>query len=574
MPVSRTQTLVQRAYVYIVALVAIHMVVLGVANLLRVLAEIALAAPSGGFTGLPFLFNDFSRAREVYREQASLAIALLAVGAPAWWIHYRMARRAASIADERGSAVRSAYVHIVVFVTALLVFGYGQRALSLVLQGTTFASAEADAFFGLRDSAWPARAAGAAAMAAAAAIALVFHLRISLEDRRIAPHAERAGVIRHLALYGLLVIGVLYACLTASTMLQEIWQRVADTVAPPSGIPQPVPPPGVPPTRPPVPSRDDFLRFQLTGELPAALAGIVLWLLTWASLQRGLVSGPDVEIERRSIVRKIAIYLIVFLAAVVTLIGVTTALASVAARLLGDPVVGAYTSLWRELAGPVTGTLVFAPLWLFQRRVVESEASRESEVVRAATIRRLYTYLICAIGLGMTAVGAAGTLGVIGSALLGLNTHANAETGVYLALALIGPAAWWSHWRAARARLDDDERRSLPRRLYLYLAILGGVIGLLVFGSAALYRVLNALLALSFARETGHDLWHFLVDAVVAAAVAYVSYRALRADRSVLAATGEETYAVTVLVRAADRDAARTRVANALASAPDVTIRR
>src|SRR5438477_334472 len=46
---------VQRAYFYLVALVAIHMVVLAVANLLRVGAEIAMGAPSGGFTGLPFV---------------------------------------------------------------------------------------------------------------------------------------------------------------------------------------------------------------------------------------------------------------------------------------------------------------------------------------------------------------------------------------------------------------------------------------------------------------------------------------------------------------------------------------
>src|SRR6059036_1706556 len=126
------------------------MVVLGVANLLRVGAEIALGAPSGGFTGLPFVFADFSRPRELYREQASLAIALLAVGTPAFWWHFRMAQRAARSAEERASAFRSLYIHVVVFVTALLVFGYGQRTLSLLLQGTTFGSGSAaPTFFGL-----------------------------------------------------------------------------------------------------------------------------------------------------------------------------------------------------------------------------------------------------------------------------------------------------------------------------------------------------------------------------------------------------------------------------------------
>ena len=74
-PATRAQTVIQRAYVYIVALVAVHMIVLGVANILRVIAEMLLGAPSGGFTGLPFEYADYTRTRDLYREQASLAIA-------------------------------------------------------------------------------------------------------------------------------------------------------------------------------------------------------------------------------------------------------------------------------------------------------------------------------------------------------------------------------------------------------------------------------------------------------------------------------------------------------------------
>ncbi|MDP9274510.1 MAG: DUF5671 domain-containing protein, partial [Chloroflexota bacterium] len=135
-PGDRPLPAVQRAYFYLVALVAIHMVVLAVANLVRVGAELAMGAPSGGFTGLPFVFSEFNRPAAQYREQASLAIALLAVGLPAWIIHFRIAQRSAlRSVEERSSALRSFYIHLVVFVTALLVFGYGQRALRLVLQG-------------------------------------------------------------------------------------------------------------------------------------------------------------------------------------------------------------------------------------------------------------------------------------------------------------------------------------------------------------------------------------------------------------------------------------------------------
>ncbi len=590
LPAAGAQSVVQRAYVYAVALVAVHMIVLGVANILRVLAEIALGAPSGGFTGLPFVFADFNRPADLYREQASLAIALLAVGTPAFWWHFRLAQRAAQTAEERASALRSLYLHTVVFVTALLVFGYGQRALRLVLQGMTFGSGTVDPnFFGL-EAEWPARAAGAAAMAIAASIALAFHLRLSMADRRAGLVSGRAAEVRHLALYALVVIGLVFATFTTASTLEGVARRAADAFVPltarnervidPAPVPvepdpRRAPPPSAPPFLPPpgLPSPDEFLRFQLLGAVPAIIAGLALWLATWIPLTRGLVRGSDVEIEQRSVIRKLAIYLIVFVSAVTVLISATVALSTVGRRLLGDPIAEPFTSMWHELASSIPLVLVFGAVWQFHRRVIEGEAARESEMIRAATIRRLYTYLISSVGLAMAAIGAAGTIGVIGSQVLGMNTHQHGETATYVALVFVGGAAWAFHWRTALARLDDDERRSLPRRAYLYLAILGGVLGLLVFGSAALYRLLNAALAFSFTLETWHDVWHFVIDSAVAGLVASSSFRMLRADRSALGTATDETYGVMVLVRAADRAAARARVAQLIGADTDISLK-
>src|SRR5437762_65610 len=281
-PATRAQSAVQRAYVYVVALVAVHMIVLGAANILRVFAEIGFGAPSGGFTGLPFVFAEFNRPRDLYREQASLAIALLAVGTPAWWIHFRL----------------------------------------------------------------------------------------SLADRRVTLIAGRAAEVRHLALYALVVIGFVFAAFSTTQTISEIWRRVVDALVTLPGVTdRPTAPPGV--TLPPQPSRDDELRFQLLGAIPAIVAGLSLWLGAWIPLQRGLASPSDGEVERRSIVRKLAIYLIVFITAVAVLFAATTGLSAIIARLLGDPVIQQFTSLWHDLGFSVAGLVVFGPLWLFHRRVVE-----------------------------------------------------------------------------------------------------------------------------------------------------------------------------------------------------------
>jgi len=566
---------VQRAYFYLVALVAIHMAVLAVANLLRVGAEIAMGAPSGGFTGLPFVFNEFSQPRELYREQASLAIALLVVGLPAWVIHFRVAQRAAlRSVEERGSALRSFYLHLVVFVTALLVFGYGQRALGLVLQGIFIGENQRfPTYWGL-EADWPARAAGAAVMALTAAVVLGYHLRLSILDRRATLIGGRAASFRQLVFYALALIGLFWAASTAVSTLAGIWDRIADAVAPIPGLTAPqATPPGVVVASPPAPSRDDLLRFQLIGAVPGILAGLALWLGTWIPLQRGLrAPTADGEIERGSVIRKLAIYLVVLVSALAVLLSATVAVANVVERILGTPDREQYRNIQHDVGFPVTNLVVFSTVWLFHRRVVQAEAARESEFERAATVRRLYTYLIAAIGLGMLAIGTAGAIGVFGSQLMGLNTHGNGETAAYIALVLIGAPVWALSWWQAQRRLTDDERRSLPRRGYLYLAILGGVLGVLVFGSAGLYRLLNAVLAGSFPIATWHDIWHFTVDGTVSAVAFLFHLAAVRADRSAQLPTVAQ-HSVMVLVRASDVATARARLASALEGQADISLR-
>jgi uncharacterized protein DUF5671 len=561
---GRTLPAVQRAYLYIVALVAVHMVVLALANLLRVGAELALNAPSGGFTGLPFVFNDFNSPRELYREQASLAIALLVVGGPAWWLSFRAADRAARReVVARASAIRSVYIHLVIFVTALLVFGYGQRTLSLILQGT-FAGALPGLFL---DPEWPARAAGAGAMVLSAAGALAYHVRISLSDRRAMVIGGRAAEVRHLALYGLAVIGLFFAAFSTGFTLQGLWDRVVADAIVPLNRPDFGPPGQAGPTR------DEMLRIQLVNQIPPILAGLALWLGTWLPLQGGLRQPTaDGEVERRSVVRKFAIYLIVGLSAIVVLVSATFGSAAIIRRLLGDPFQEQFTSLFHDLGFPISFMIIFAPLWLFHRRAVEAEAARETEVARAAAIRRAYTYVVAAFGLAMAAIGAAGTVGVFGSQLMGMNTHPNGEAATYLSLVLVGLPAWGFHWWHAQRRLDEAERRAPQRRGYLYLAVLGGAIGLLVFGSAALYRLLNAALAADFPLSTWHDIWHFTVDAAAAGAVFAFHLRVIRADRTVTALApaveaAPSVFSYVVRVAAANADAARARLAAALPDA-------
>jgi len=552
---------VQRAYFYVVLLVAVHMIVLGVANLLRVGAEIALGAPSGGFTGLPFVFAEFNRPREQYREQASLAIALLLVAVPVWYLHYRAADAAARRSlRERGAALRSAYLQIVVLVTALLVFGYGQRVLHLILQAVLVG--DVPQLFPLEPS-WEARAAGAFAMVLAAAGALVFHLRLAAADRASGAVTGRAAEVGFFVRYALAVVGLLFFGFSLASTLAGVWERLLFP------FPDPVLPPRVPVLLAPRPSRETSLLFDLANAIPQVVAGLALWLAAWLPAQRSVLRA---EGERTSLARRLAIYFVIAVSAFIVLFGLTTVVAALLARALGERIADA--DLGRQLGSPMFFAIVFAAAWWYHRRVVEGEATRETEAGRAAGIRRAYYYLIAAIGLAMAAIGAAGAVGAIGSGWLGLMNHDAREMATWIALVLTGGPAWAFHWRTQQKRLDDDERRALQRRVYLYLAILGSVAAVLVFGSALLFNLLKGVLAFHFDLALWHDLWHFSVDTAVGAVALAWHFRLVRADRAALTAAGlEETYHVTLLVRAADRAAAQARVAAAVQGQPDITVR-
>ena len=558
---------VQRAYFYLVALVAVHMVVLAVANLLRVAGEIAFQAPPGGFTGLPFIFADLNHPNDVYRQQASLAVALLVVGLPAWLIHFGYAQRIARRAPEdRASTWRSFHLHLVIFVTALLVFGYGARAVGLVLEGLVFGGAPFPRFSFPLEAEWGARAWGAAAMALTAAAALAYHVFVSSSDRHATLVTGNAAKLRHLALYVLALIGLFTAAVTVVSALGEIWAYVTENVTIVRGNPVAVS----------GPTREDFLRFQLVGAIPGTLASLALWLGTWIPLQRGVrAATPDGEVERASTVRKLAIYIVVFASAVTVLGSFAFVLTSIGRRLLGDPIRDGSGSVQSEVGTPLIAAVVFGAIWIFYRRVVAVEAAREAEQERAANIRRLYTYLIAAVGMAMLAFGLAGAIGVVGSIVMGINTHSHTETATYVSLVVIGLPAWALSWWQARARLDDAERRSLPRRGYLYLAVFGGVVALLVFGSAVLYRLLNATLAGSFGLPLWHDVWHLTVDAAVSTGAFLLHFRVVRADRTGQApiAAAPAEHPVTVLVRAIDAAAARARITAVLEGQPDISIR-
>ncbi len=563
---------------YITALVTIHMAVLGLANLVRVAAESALGLPGSAFLGLPFVFAE--NVGDQRRRHLSLALALVLIGVPAWYFHWRAGRRAAERDPlVRASAPRAVYAELVIFVTALLVFFHGQFVLSRILEviidpprGSFPPGITPPQFDPLP------LAVGPLAMVLVAAPACWLHLRWALADRRAVEVRGTAAALRRARTYGLAFVGGFSLLFGTQFLLNALWDLVF--------FPRP-------PVRPSAPSwfvpdsAQDILERTAVFVLPTIVTGAALLALVARSANRVIDgTGHEATEERRSATRRFTLYGFAFFSAIDVLVMLSLALHGLVRQLLGDPDPGGGRPLLAAAGSPLTHVAVFGTAWVLARRAIARDASRLPEREAQADVRRLYHYLIALLTLPMIGFGTAGLLGIVGSYAMSFVTHDTGEIALYATLVIVGVPFWAYHWwRIQREIWTGDaesamrERRARARRLYLYAAVLGGALATLVFGSAALFRMLNAGFealgsSVPFWQSTIHDIQHFVIDTVVAFALALWHWRVLRTDRAAertfvpaAAPAAPSLFAFQVLITGDDVAAARARLEAVLGGA-------
>ena len=396
---------VQQAYLYVTCLVAIHMAVLGAANVLRVLAELGLQAPSGTFLGLPFIFAEgFSRPASVHREQMSLALALLLIGGPAWALHWRAAQRAARAEPDRRSPLRALYLYLVMFVTALLVFFHLQHALRdplIALLGPVPFGPQA-----MPADELPRRVAASLSMVLVAGATWWYHQRVATADRRAVAIVREPAEWRRAHEYLLVLVGLFSIILAAVGILAGLWEVAFDAAPPPTVTHFP----GGPPIT--LPTALERLRGQLPFSGPTLLTGVALWLIHWIPARRmAAATTAEGDDERRSVIPKMALYFVAFASALGVLVSLSFALVGVIRQLLGDPDPGGGRPLLVAAGASLAPVVVLGLAWIYHRRVLEDEAARQPELRAQADMRRLYYYVVSALGLAMIAIGSAGSSG-------------------------------------------------------------------------------------------------------------------------------------------------------------------
>ena len=217
---------------------------------------------------------------------------------------------------------------------------------------------------------------------------------------------------------------------------------------------------------------------ELATGLAMTIVGIPLWALHWRWVQNAVASNDQ---ERRSILRHLHLHVIS---------GVALAFIGISGYLCIEFILGAADEFdafsWAALP-------VWVLVWCYHRLIAASDEPFETPETRA--IRRLYLYLASAVAVSALASGAGWLLYIIlregYSAAFAVSVVTGEGSGLWrdstaqaIAVSVTGGLSWASHW----LRLSRDDRDSVLRWIYLYVASVG-------FGAIAAFTALGIIVA-------------------------------------------------------------------------------
>jgi hypothetical protein len=389
-------------------------------------------------------------------EATAFQIAVIVIGLPVFLVHWLWTQRLAEQEpDERQSALRRLYLY---GTQAAFLGPFAANAFSLVatLLRLLWGVSSPRSFNLLSPT-----EAMIHALVALVILGLFwfYHQRIIAADTQAVPETDHAATVRRLTIFGFSAAGLAMASLGLIHLARWLIFQIG-----PEAI---------------IGGAGENI---LAAEIARLVVGMPLWLIFWLWAQR-LFTGPKAE-ERASVLRKVYLYVTVLIA-VLSFVGNTAIiLAGFLRSLLDLPSVG-------DIRDPLPIVLGAAVLWAYHAFVLQSDAALAGKVSRQAGVRRLYLYLVAAIGLAAFLIGLSGDVSVLIRALSGASFGSDLKEQVawFSAALIVGLPVWLWPWRqvereaVASNAVGIEERRSIVRKIYLYfylfvatMTVLGNVV--------------------------------------------------------------------------------------------------
>lgn len=474
---------VRRGYIYLACIASLEGVAWAIISLLR-----GLLTPS----------------RYASIEGTAFQIAAIVVGLPIFLVHWAWAQRLAKReAEERGSTLRRLYLYGAM---ASFVGPFITNAFELLdtLLRIAFGPWSLDPSFS-RLSQTDLIIHHLVAMAVMALL-WVYHWRIAAADVAELPEEGGAATVRRLYIYGFSAAGLAMSVLAIVYLSRWLMFQVGsgENMASLAG---------------------------LTRELARLVVGLPVWLIFWSWAQR-LFLGPDEE-ERSSALRKLYLYLAVFLSVLTTVTTLAIVLADLLERLFG--VSGTGSGDIREALSILLGAGL---AWGYHTYVLRRDAALADETPAQVRIQQVYRYLVAAIGLGALLAGLGGDISLLIRYLSGARFVQGVpqEAATFTAMIIAGLAVWILPWRqlqlaaSAPGPAGDRESQSVVRKAYLYFYLFVATATVLGSGVYLVARLVGLALGVSQSGNLLADLGHAIAFSLIAVGVWLYHGSVLRAD--------------------------------------------
>jgi hypothetical protein len=444
---------IRRVYIYAVALVSLEVVVWGLIGLAR-------SAFAGDQLG-----GDVAR--------LAGALALLFVGIPVFLLHWWLAQKnAREDEDERSSYIRALFLYGALLSTLIPVT---QNILAIVNR----------IFFSFVDVSTNQVMFGSDQTFIDNLIAIVMNgviaayiFSVLRKDWATPPIGNPLAEVRRFYRY----LWVLYSLVAMTFGIQQTLLYIFDYIGDAINASQSI----------------------LANGLTLILVGTPLWVFSWRIVQKAQ-SNPH---EQRSLMRVIILSLVSFFAQIATLASAGMILYVILDSLLANSF--SFLGFIDDIRDPIAIVIPFGLMWGYYSAILR----RSLEMDLQMGVRRFFVYTISLFGLIVTFIGFYDLLAYLIAVILD-ETYYLRELSEALSLMIIGTPFWLLNWHQVNklASLENEEgeqvRRSLVRKIYLYLVLFIGVIGVMVSAGTLIYQLLRAALG-----EPNRDLLQISLELV------------------------------------------------------------
>ena len=239
--------------------------------------------------------------------------------------------------------------------------------------------------------------------------------------------------------------------------------------------------------------------------LTLLIVGAPLWYWAWSTVQDSLEENG----ERSSLLRLGVLYLFTLTSVITVLTSAGIVVYEILETLFNK---NAVSNLLWDIRGPLSVAIPFGAVWAYYGSWLTRDLEAVPDAPRRAGLQRFYAYLLAAIGLTASFSGVSMLLSHITDQLRDTTYSSTGLLTSALSTLIVGLPLWLRMWRPMQAAaLVEDEagghaRRSIVRKIYLYLAIFAGVVG----GMIAAVRLISLLLEALLGGSTSNFLVNLL----------------------------------------------------------------